>query len=154
MAGPGTSGALSLVGGAPPCSPRLPCCRQGLDAAVKVPAMRRHGRFLVLCLMLMLLPLRSLLAAAQLDCGTPAAPSVMAHADHAHDSAHAHHDMEAQAESGQPACKLCAPCCLASAPPPAVVVVATAPDAVRASEAPAVRWVGVVPPLPDPPPRA
>ncbi len=113
--------------------------------------MRRPGRFLVLCLLLVLLPLRSLLAAAQLDCG-PVQPTP-AMADHASHEHHGHHD-DAAADAGSQACKLCAPCCLAAAPPPVLMLAASAAPAERAAQVPAVRWTGVVPPLPDPPPRA
>ncbi len=117
--------------------------------------MRRPGRFLVLCLLLVLLPLRSLLAAAQLECGPPAepVPAVMDHAEHEH-----HHDDSGgaghHADAGNTACKLCAPCCLAAAPPPALTLAVTVAAAERVVQAPAERWTGVVPPLPDPPPRA
>ncbi|HEY0954033.1 MAG TPA: hypothetical protein VGE36_04700 [Roseateles sp.] len=112
--------------------------------------MRRPGRFLVLCLLLVLLPLRSLLAAAQLDCGpVQTTPAMADHASHEH---HGHHDDAADADSQ--ACKLCAPCCLAAAPPPALMPAASAAPTERAAQVPAVRWTGVVPPLPDPPPRA
>lgn len=114
--------------------------------------MRRPGRFLVLCLLLVLLPLRSVLAAMQLECET-AAPAAMAtaHAGHEH---HAHQGSDHHADTGSKACKLCAPCCLAAAPPPALMLTVTTAPAERAALAPAERWVGVVPPLPDPPPRA
>lgn len=115
--------------------------------------MRRPGRFLVLCLLLVLLPLRSLLAATQLDCG-PAQPTavVMTDAEHAH---HDHQDADDQADAHHnQACKLCAPCCLAAAPPPALALTVTSAPAQRAAQVPAERWTGVVPPLPDPPPRA
>ncbi len=118
--------------------------------------MRRPGRFLVLCLLLVLLPLRSLLAATQLECG-PAQPTpvVMAHAEHEH---HDHHDADpaadAQADAHSKACKLCAPCCLAAAPPPALALTVTSTPTAQAAQAPSERWTGVVPPLPDPPPRA
>lgn len=118
--------------------------------------MRRPGRFLVLCLLLVLLPLRSLLAATQPDCGrAQLMPAAMAHAEHEH---HAHDDAdpatEAPADAHSQACKLCAPCCLAAAPPPALALTVTSTPAERAAAAPAERWTGVVPPLPDPPPRA
>jgi len=119
--------------------------------AVKVPAMRRPGRFFVLCLLLVLLPLRSVLAAVQLECG-PAqpVPAVAAHAGHEH---HDHQHSDHHADAGSKACKLCAPCCLAAAPPPALTLSVTTTPAERATQAPAERWSGVVPPLPDPPPR-
>jgi hypothetical protein len=115
--------------------------------------MRRPGRFLVLCLLLVLLPLRSLLAATQLDCG-PAQPTavVMTDAEHAH---HDHQDADDPADAHHnQACKLCAPCCLAAAPPPALALTVTSAPAQRAAQVPAERWTGVVPPLPDPLPRA
>ena len=118
--------------------------------------MSRPGRFLVLCLLLVLLPLRSLLAAGQLGCEPPllATPQTQS-ATHA---AHAGHDMHgATAEHDHAAkpCKLCAPCCLAAAPPPVLVLAAMAvAPAARVAQAPAEPWAGIVPPLPDPPPRA
>ena len=111
--------------------------------------MRRPGRFLVLCLLLVLLPLRSLLAAGQLGC--EAMPVQEQHAGHEH---HAMSQGDAHDHAAKP-CKLCAPCCLAAAPPPVLALeAAPAAPAMRVAEAPAERWVGVVPPLPDPPPRA
>lgn len=102
-------------------------------------------RRLVLCLLLVLLPLRSLLAAGQLGCETAPPNAVAAHASHAHGEDHGH--------AAKP-CKLCAPCCLAAAPPPVLAVGDAAPaPAARAARAPAETWAGVVPPLPDPPPR-
>jgi hypothetical protein len=111
--------------------------------------MRRPGRFLVLCLLLLLLPLRSLLAAGQLGCEPPPVPQEQ-HAGHAHHASHG----DAHDHAAKP-CKLCAPCCLAAAPPPVLVLsaVTTAP-AERVALAPAKAWASVVPPLPDPPPRA
>lgn len=112
--------------------------------------MRRPGRFLILCLLFVLLPLRSLLAAGQMGCEPLPQPVQEQHAGHEH---HAQpggeHDHAAQP------CKLCAPCCLAAAPPPVLVLdaAAVAPTA-RAALAPAEAWIGIVPPLPDPPPRA
>lgn len=116
--------------------------------------MRRHGRFFILCLLLVLLPLRSLLAATQLECGPmQPEPQAAAHAEHEH-----HHGetpgSDHPADAGSKACKLCAPCCLAAAPPPAVALAVTAVPAERAARVPAERWTGVVPSLPDPPPRA
>ncbi len=124
--------------------------------------MRRSGRLFVLCLLLLLLPLRGVLAAAHLGCEPPPAT----HAPHAHptgaNGAHgAHGSHGAHGDHGQAhataakACKLCAPCCLAAAPPPALTTnAATCTPATRAGLAPAEAWVSVVPPLPDPPPRA
>ncbi|MDR7334265.1 hypothetical protein [Roseateles asaccharophilus] len=114
--------------------------------------MRRPGRFLVLCLLLVLLPLRSLLAAAQLECApVQPTPAVAGHGDHEH---HGHHEADAPADADSSACKLCAPCCLAAAPPPALVLTPNILPATRVAQVPAERWTGVVPPLPDPPPRA
>ena len=122
--------------------------------------MRCHGRFLALCLLLVLLPLRSLLAAGQLGCEamppmTQAHAAAPAHA-HAHQHGDEHHaDLgDAHAHGAKP-CKLCAPCCLAAAPPPVSVLAAvSAGPAARVARAPAEAWAGIVPPLPDPPPRA
>lgn len=113
----------------------------------------RSGRVFVLCLLLVLLPLRSLLAATQLDCLPPAAPvhAGMAHDDHAHHQ-HGEADQASDADAS-PACKLCAPCCLAAAPPPALTLADAVARAEPAPQAAATRWAGVVPPLPDPPPR-
>ncbi|MFG6415120.1 hypothetical protein ACG02S_14575 [Roseateles sp. DC23W] len=109
----------------------------------------RFGRVFVLCLLLALLPLRSLLAATQLECMPPAEP---AHAGMTHEG-HAHHQQpDAEADHEQ-ACKLCAPCCLAAAPPPALTLTDAVTRAERARQAAATRWADVVPPLPDPPPR-
>lgn len=114
--------------------------------------MRRPGRFLILCLLLVLLPLRSVLAAVQLECGpVQPTPVVAPHAEHEH---HDHQGADHHADASSKACKLCAPCCLAAAPPPALVLTVTTAQAERAAQAPAERWSGVVPPLPDPPPRA
>lgn len=114
--------------------------------------MRCPGRFLVLCLLLVLLPLRGVLAAAQLECGpVQPTPAAMAHAEHAH---HDHPGADEPADAHGQACKLCAPCCLAAAPPPAPALAVTSTPAERAARVPAERWTGVVPPLPDPPPRA
>ncbi|MDR7271279.1 hypothetical protein J2X20_003947 [Pelomonas saccharophila] len=114
--------------------------------------MRRPGRFFVLCLLLVLLPVRSLLAAVQLECGpAQAAPVATAHAGHEH---HGQQTNDHHADAAGKACKLCAPCCLAAAPPPALMMTVTAAPAERAALVPAERWTGVVPPLPDPPPRA
>lgn len=115
--------------------------------------MRRPGRFLVLCLLLVLLPLRSVLAAGMLGCEPVPRPVT-------HDAAaHAHHGDGAAsgAEYHHTAtpCKWCAPCCLAAAPPPVMAVTSSlVVPAARAARAPAEAWVGIVPPLPDPPPRA
>ncbi|MFT7724623.1 MAG: hypothetical protein QM788_17635 [Roseateles sp.] len=122
--------------------------------------MRRPGRFLLLCLLLVLLPLRGLLAAGLPGCEPPAAAQHGAHADHAAHAApdsapaKAHGDADGHHAAGKP-CKLCAPCCLATAPPPVLAVGAmgVAP-ATRVALAPAEAWRGIVPPLPDPPPRA
>lgn len=112
--------------------------------------MRRPGRFLVLCLLLVLLPLRSLLAAGHLSCEPT--PVQGGHAAHAHH--HAGHGGSHDDTAAKP-CKLCAPCCLAAAPPPVLVTGAVSPlPAVRAAAAPVLAWASVVPPLPDPPPRA
>lgn len=113
--------------------------------------MSRPGRFLVLCLLLVLLPLRSLLAAGQLGCEPPPATPQ-------HGSAHVGHDIHggsAEHDHAAKPCKLCAPCCLAAAPPPVLVLadVSVAPAA-RVAQTPAEPWAGIVPPLPDPPPRA
>lgn len=116
--------------------------------------MSRPGRFLMLCLLLVLLPLRSVLAAGQLGCEPLPGP---AHAPQA-EMSHAHHGLPAAGADHHHAakpCKLCAPCCLAAAPPPVLTVDAgTAVPAARVPQAPAERWAGIVPPLPDPPPRA
>lgn len=106
-------------------------------------------RRLVLCLLLVLLPLRSLLAAGQLGCEALPQPGQAQHAGHEHHAKAAEHD------HGAKPCKLCAPCCLAAAPPPVLALSATpeAPAA-RVALAPAEPWAGIVPPLPDPPPRA
>jgi len=112
--------------------------------------MRRPGRLLVLCVLLVLLPLRSLLAAGHLGCEP--APMQGEHAAH-----HAHHAGHGESHDNTAAkpCKLCAPCCLATAPPPVLAMgtAAVAPTA-RAAVAPAEAWASIVPPLPDPPPRA
>jgi hypothetical protein len=108
-------------------------------------------RRLVLCLLLVLLPLRSLLAAGQLECDPlPQQTQQHQHAGHEHHAkAASEHDHAAKP------CKLCAPCCLAAAPPP-VLALSTTPEApaARVALAPAEPWAGIVPPLPDPPPRA
>jgi hypothetical protein len=110
--------------------------------------MRRPGRFLVLCLLLVLLPLRSLLAAGQLGCEPP--PVQQQHAGHEH-----HEQQGSEHDHAAKPCKLCAPCCLAAAPPPVLTLdAAPAAPAARAALAPAEAWASVVPPLPDPPPRA
>jgi hypothetical protein len=114
--------------------------------------MRRPGRFLVLCLLLLLLPLRSLLAAGQAGCEPLPIP-------HQQQEQHAGHEQHAgQADTHEHAatpCKLCAPCCLAAAPPPVLVMSAvTMAPAERVALAPAAAWASIVPPLPDPPPRA
>ncbi|WP_457394023.1 hypothetical protein [Roseateles sp. P5_E1] len=111
--------------------------------------MHRVGRFVLLCLLLVLLPLRSLLAAGQLGCEPVPVPMQEQHAGHDHQSMHG----DAHNHAAKP-CKLCAPCCLAAAPPP-VLTLDTPPaaPALRVAQAPAERWAGVVPPLPDPPPR-
>lgn len=144
--------------------------------------MRRPGRFLVVCLLLVLLPLRSLLAAGQLECESAAdasahtMPAAMhhmvmsgdlaGHAPYAHDASHAAtghaghvmtadtgHAKATQADAGQ-GCKLCAPCCLAAAPPPMLVLDAALPPlATQALPAPVQHWAAHVPALPDPPPR-
>lgn len=115
--------------------------------------MRCPGRFFIVCLLLVLLPLRSVLAAMQLECGS-AQPATAAavHAGHEH---HGHQGTDPHADAGSKACKLCAPCCLAAAPPPALMTdtAGVAPPA-RAALAPAEAWASIVPPLPDPPPRA
>lgn len=113
------------------------------------------GRVFILCLLLLLLPLRSVLAAAQLECAPAAGPAhaAMAHEGHEH---HAHEEA-GHADNGDidghQACKLCAPCCLAAAPPPTLLPAATVALAARAPRQPVLSWSGVVPPLPDPPPR-
>lgn len=107
-------------------------------------------RRLILCLLLVLLPLRSLLAAGQLGC--EALPPVQQGQQAGHEQ-HAHH-AQAHDHAAKP-CKLCAPCCLAAAPPPALVLDSTSSTpAARVAQAPAERWASIVPPLPDPPPRA
>lgn len=80
--------------------------------------MGRPGRFIVLCLLLVLLPLRSLLAAGQLGCEPPAQvqQQQQQHAGHAHHAEAGKHHHAAKP------CKLCAPCCLATAPPPVLAV--------------------------------
>jgi hypothetical protein len=115
--------------------------------------MPRPGRFLVLCLLLVLLPLRSVLAAGMLGCEPVPVPTT-------HQDAHAHHGnghvsgAEQHHHAATP-CKWCAPCCLTAAPPPVMAVsMSTVVPAARAARAPAEAWVGIVPPLPDPPPRA
>ncbi len=108
--------------------------------------MRMHR--LVLCLLLVLLPLRSLLAAGQLGCE----PLPRMQEQHAGHDLHAAQG-DAHDHAAKP-CKLCAPCCLTAAPPPMLAVdTAPASPAARVTAAPAERWAGVVPPLPDPPPR-
>lgn len=110
--------------------------------------MRRPGRFLILCLLLMLLPLRSLLAAGQESCEP--LPTQEQHTNHEHHAGPG----DAHDHAAKP-CKLCAPCCLAAAPPPVLVVsAATTAPAERVALAPAEAWASIVPPLPDPPPRA
>lgn len=104
---------------------------------------------LLLCLLLMLLPLRSLLAAGQTGCEPLPVQQQQA--------GHEHHGPQAGGEHDHAAkpCKLCAPCCLAAAPPPVVALAATtAAPAARVARTPAEAWAGIVPPLPDPPPRA
>ncbi|MCF8206295.1 MAG: hypothetical protein K9J82_14535 [Methylotenera sp.] len=141
--------------------------------------MSRPGRFLVLCLLLVLLPLRSVLAASAMGCEPlpqpthqpphqpphqPTSPPADQHEHapghevHDADPLHEGHDLLPDAGSdhhatGKP-CKLCAPCCLAAAPPP-VMLLDTRPatPAARVAGAAAEAWVGIVPPLPDPPPR-
>lgn len=104
---------------------------------------------LVLCLLLVLLPLRSLVAAGQLGCE----PLPSAQEQHAGQDRHAA-QVDAHDHAAKP-CKLCAPCCLDASPPPVLALdAAPASPAARLAEAPAVRWAGIVPPLPDPPPRA
>lgn len=111
--------------------------------------MHRAGRFALLCLLLVLLPLRSLLAAGQLGCEPVPVPTQEQHAGHDHHGMHG----DAHGHAAKP-CKLCAPCCLAAAPPPVLTLDATpAAPASRVAQAPAEPWAGVVPPLPDPPPR-
>ena len=104
--------------------------------------MRRRGRFLVLCLLLVLLPLRGLLAAMHLGCEQ--APLQREHIAHAHHNGHG----EARGAAAKP-CKLCTPCCLTAAPPPVLTTGTTSTTAA----APAEAWASVVPPPPDPPPR-
>ena len=107
-------------------------------------AMRR----LVLCLLLVLLPLRSLIAAGSLGCEPLAQPLAAQAAHEHHGTPDAGHDHAAKP------CKSCAPCCFAAAPP-ALIAQSTVPNApaVRAPRAPAEAWSGFVPALPDPPPR-
>lgn len=113
--------------------------------------MSRPGRFLVMCLLLVLLPLRSLLAAGPLGCEPPPAPAHHASAGAAH---HGTPGTSTDHNHTAKPCKLCAPCCLAAAPPPALTVsTAAQAPATRVPQAPAERWAGIVPPLPDPPPR-
>lgn len=105
---------------------------------------------LVLCLLLVLLPLRSLLAAGQLGCEPVPQPVQQQQAGHEH---HARHHGDAHDHAAKP-CKLCAPCCLTAAPPPVLALDAAPPaPAARVVDAPAEAWAGIVPPLPDPPPR-
>lgn len=108
---------------------------------------------LVLCLLLVLLPLRSLLAAGQLGCeALPPQPVQEQHAGHAH---HGQAGTGSEHDHAAKPCKLCAPCCLAAAPPPVLALDATpVAPASRVAMAPAEAWAGIVPPLPDPPPRA
>lgn len=115
--------------------------------------MHRFGRILVICLLLALLPLRSVLAAGMLGCEPVPAPVTQ------HDATHAHHGdghpSGADHHHAAKPCKWCAPCCLAAAPPPVMAVsTSVVIPAARVARAPAEAWVGVVPPLPDPPPRA
>ena len=125
--------------------------------------MSRPGRFLVLCLLLVLLPLRGVLAASAMGCEALPQPAAQHEQHPGHEGHEAHqqhegHDPRAAAgndhhAAGKP-CKLCAPCCLAAAPPPVMLLDThlTMPAA-RVAGAPAEAWVGNVPPLPDPPPR-
>jgi len=113
--------------------------------------MLRTGSFLVLCLLLVLLPLRSVLAARHLG-------SEAAQATHAHHGGHqaTHHVTPGESHDAEAkACKLCTPCCLAAAPPPTLMTNAESRvPAARAAAVPEQAWVSIVPPLPDPPPRA
>jgi hypothetical protein len=115
----------------------------------------RVARVFVICLLLVLLPLRGVLAAQQMDCGHATPPASTGH-DASHDGAHHgdHHNADSHEHSANP-CKLCAPCCLLAAPPPVALLspVPSAP-AMRAPQSPAERWASIVPALPDPPPRA
>lgn len=115
--------------------------------------MPRPGRLFVLCLLLLLLPLRSVLAAGQRVCEPVTPPAVQA--QQACDEHASPQDGSPEPAQATKACKLCAPCCLAAAPPPMLMLDANAPaPAARVASAPAEPWVGIVPPLPDPPPRA
>ena len=124
-------------------------------AAGKVLGMCRPGRFIVLCLLLVLLPLRSLLAAGQLGCEPLQQTTQERHAGHAHHALASASTGDHDHDHATKPCKLCAPCCLAAAPPPVPVVSAVPPaPAARMALAPAEHWAGVVPALPDPPPKA
>ncbi|RTL35021.1 MAG: hypothetical protein EKK53_25000 [Burkholderiales bacterium] len=115
--------------------------------------MPRPGRFLVLCLLLVLLPLRGVLAAGMLGCEPMPAPVSHQDAAHAHHGEGHTHGPEHH-HAAKP-CKWCAPCCVAAAPPPVMAVsTSLVVPATRAARASAEAWVGIVPPLPDPPPRA
>ncbi len=113
--------------------------------------MPRSGRFLLICLLLVLLPVRSLFAAGWMATAEPA------HAVQAQAQAQASHCGEHDpAPEAVPAgaCQHCAPCCLAAAPPP-LLLPAPTDTAPADSPRPAAttRWDSVVPALPDPPPR-
>ncbi|WP_373714447.1 hypothetical protein [Roseateles sp.] len=106
-------------------------------------------RRLVLCLLLVLLPLRGVLGGGSLGC----APGPVAMAHSASPEHHAAGHTDEHGHAAQP-CKHCAPCCLAAAPPPVLgLSLGLHAPAARAATPPAEAWVGFVPPLPDPPPR-
>lgn len=111
--------------------------------------MPRPGRFLLICLLLVLLPVRSLFAAGWMAMDEPAhATQGQVQASHC-----AEHDPAPESVPAG-ACQHCAPCCLAAAPPP--LLLPTPADTTPAESprpAAATRWDSVVPALPDPPPR-
>lgn len=125
--------------------------------------MFRPGRLFVLCLLLVLLPLRSVLAAGALGCEPLPQPAPQ-HATQAGHEGHLLHEGHEGLDTSSPAgsehhaagkpCKLCAPCCLAAAPPPVMPLgTELTTPAARVAGTPAEAWIGIVPPLPDPPPR-
>ena len=110
--------------------------------------MPRPGRFLLICLLLVLLPVRSLFAAGWMMDAPAHATTSQAQASHC-----AEHDPapEPQPTGG---CQHCAPCCLAVAPPPLLLATPTDKAPTDGPQAAAeIRWDSVVPALPDPPPR-
>jgi len=109
--------------------------------------MPRSGRFLLICLLLVLLPVRSLFAAGWMEAAEPV-QAAQAQASHC-----AEHDPTPEAVPAG-ACQHCAPCCLAAAPPPLLLpTLADTTPAESPRPAAAPRWNSVVPALPDPPPR-